>query len=207
MRARRLVAPVLFVAPLVAGAALLAEDGWIEVKARVAAVRIERAFAAHLEDGGRHRPWSWADTWPVAELEVPRLAIRRFVLAGSSGSSLAFGPGHVDGTAGPNEIGNCVLAGHRDTWFAFLESLKPADEVLLRTHGSAVKYRVERVEVRHDRDGSSLRPSSNRRLTLVTCYPFGGIRRSSLRYVVICRPVERPSGGGPEDRAGARISV
>jgi len=69
------------------GGALLGEQAWLSVKASLAERLIEHAFAAHLEDGGVHRPWRWADTHPIARLEVPRLGVERIVLAGASGSS------------------------------------------------------------------------------------------------------------------------
>ena len=51
----------------------------------------------HLADGEAHPPWRWADTSPIARLEVPRLGVRRVVLAGATGAVLAFGPGHIHG--------------------------------------------------------------------------------------------------------------
>ena len=50
---------------------------WIHAKALLAQVLLERAFAASLATGGAVKPWSWADTWPVARIEVPRPAPQR----------------------------------------------------------------------------------------------------------------------------------
>jgi sortase A len=185
MSARRLHV-LVSLAPLAVGAALLADQAWLRGKAAVASTLIDRAFAAHLEDGAPHPPWDWADTHPIARLFVPRLGIRRTVLAGSSGSSLAFGPGHLSGTAAPNLPGNCVLAGHRDSWFAFLQELRVGDEIRLRTPEGRRRYRVRTLEVRSMRDTTVLENAETRRLTLVTCFPFGGLRRGELRFVVTC---------------------
>jgi sortase A len=174
-----------------AGAFLLTEQGWLAAKACLAEVLIDRALAAHLRDGAAHRPWSWADMHPIARLEVPRLGVRRAVLSGATGSSLAFGPGHVDGTAPPNARGNCAVAGHRDSWFAFLEELRVGDRLYLRTHGHTERYVVQDLIVATKWDSQFLAPAEKLRLTLITCYPFGGLRRSDLRYVVVCRPQER----------------
>ena len=54
-------------------------------------------------------------------------------LAGVSGRTLAFGPGHVDGTPLPGDPGNSVLSGHRDTHFAFLRELRSGDILLVST--------------------------------------------------------------------------
>jgi sortase A len=171
---------------LAAGGFLLTEQGWLTAKARVAEALIDRALERHLDDGGVHRPWSWADMHPVASLEVPRLGVRRVVLSGATGSTLAFGAGHVHGTALPNERGNCAVAGHRDGRFAFLERLVPGDEVLLRTRNGAARYVVAARKVIDRRDVEVLEPTGTTRLTLITCYPFGGLRRSGLRYAVVC---------------------
>ena len=50
----------------------------------------------NVATGSAVKPWSWADTWPVARIAVPRLGRHAIALAGSSGQALAFGPGHVE---------------------------------------------------------------------------------------------------------------
>jgi len=175
-------------AAAVPGTALLAGEAWIAAKARVAEVCIARAYEAHRRDGRDHRPWSWADTTPIARLAVARLGVRRIVLAGASGSSLAFGPGHLDGSAPPNGPGTCVLAGHRDGAFAFLAALVAGDVVEVETHGRTRRYRVRELAVRSMWDLDVLAMTGEDRLVLVTCYPFGGPTRSAWRYVVICDP-------------------
>jgi len=181
---------------LVLGSLTLGEQVWLGAKAVLADHLVDRAFVAHLRDGSVHRPWSWADTYPLARLEVTRLGVRRIVLAGASGSSLAFGPGHVDGTAAPNADGNCVLAGHRDGSFAFLERLLPGDVVSLRTRDATRLYEVVGAEVRSMWDAEVTADAGEVRLTLVTCYPFDGWRGSTQRYVVTCRPIVSPGRYG-----------
>ena len=48
------------------------EKGAARLLKGVAGILIDRAFETHLKDGLPHRPWSWADTYPIARLEVPR---------------------------------------------------------------------------------------------------------------------------------------
>jgi len=88
---------------------------WIPVKAEVAQVLLHRAWGQAQRGNATPKPWPWADTWPVGRLRAPRYGVDEIVLAGASGSSLAFAPGHVDGTALPGHCGNCVIGGHRDT--------------------------------------------------------------------------------------------
>jgi sortase A len=121
---------------------------------------------------------------PVARLVVPRLSIERPVLSNASGPALAFGIGHVDGTAAPCAPGNCVLAGHRDSWAAFLADLRAGDVVEIETPGGRASYRVTGTAVvRFDRSGV-LDDDGIDRLTLVTCWPFRGLLHSPWRYVV-----------------------
>jgi sortase A len=159
---------------------------YIHAKAALAQHLMEDAWDRTLAGEEQARPWPWADTWPVARLEVPQRGIDHIVLAGASGSSLAFGPGHVDGTAAPGQHGNTVVGGHRDTHFRFLEHLEPGDEVRVQAgDGSVTTYRVggSRV-VEHDRAGIEL-STDTPQLTLVTCYPFDAVAAGGpLRYVV-----------------------
>jgi sortase A len=108
------------------------------------------------------------------------------VLSGASGRNLAFGPAHLAGTAPPGAEGNCVLAGHRDTHFAFLEDLAVGDDLWLETPDGAVRrYRVRDAAVVHESDSSPLEPTAEPVLTLVTCFPFdAALPGGPLRYVV-----------------------
>jgi hypothetical protein len=89
----RLVLPLLLA---LVGAALFGHGAYIHAKALLAQVLLERAFDETIATGRTTKPWSWADTWPVARIEIGRLHARAIVLAGSSGQALAFGPGHVE---------------------------------------------------------------------------------------------------------------
>ena len=198
MRARRVLLSGAILL-LGAGGALLGRRGYLEAKAVLAGHLIERAFAAHLRDGQPHRPWTWADTYPIAALELDRLGVRRTVLTGASGTSLAFGAGHIDGTARPNRRGNCVLAGHRDGAFAFLEEVRPGDVLRLRVADSVREYVVDGAGVVARTDIAALGPTIDRRLTLVTCYPFAGLLKSPWRYVVTA------AAAGPGGRATITI--
>jgi sortase A len=142
---------------------------------------------------GPVRPWPWARTWPVARLEVPHLGIDQIVLAGAQGAALAFAPGHVDGTAQPDEHGNIVLAGHRDTVFAFLARVGRGDELLLETHsGRKRRFVVVSTAVVREDDTTALEPTTVDVLTLITCYPLDATRPGGpLRYIL--RAVEEPN--------------
>lgn len=159
---------------------------WIATKAQVAQWLLTDAWAATLES--RHRevkPWPWADTWPVARLQVPEQKVDLYILAGAQGNSLAFGPGHMHGTALPGE-GFSVIGGHRDTHFGFLRYLAAGDEILLQTSaGALVRYQVRLAEVVDStREPLTIDPLQQG-LVLVTCYPFDALDSGGpLRYLV-----------------------
>ncbi len=154
----------------------LAGASTIHAKAALAQLLMERAWHQTLTGEEQVRPWSWADTWPVARLTAPEHGIDQIVLAGASGSSLAFGPGHMDGTASPGAAGNTVVGGHRDTHFRFLEDVAVGDELILQsTDGEHHRYVVEGTRVVDHRQARLIADPDGRRLTLVTCYPFDAL--------------------------------
>ena len=169
----------------VTGLVVFGQGVWIHAKALLAQVLLERAFAASLAGGQPVKPWSWADTWPVARIEVPRLHASEIALAGASGQALAFGPGHVERTPEPGEPGTAVFAAHRDTSFAFLGEVRIGDAIrVTRRDGRMFTYLVTSTSVvRWDASGVDA-DADGRALVLATCWPLDGKFTGPLRYVV-----------------------
>jgi sortase A len=170
------------------------DAAWIPVKARVAQFLLQRAWASTMQGGAEVKPWPWADTWPLGRLRMEQHGVDLIVLAGASGRTLAFGPGHVDGTARPGHTGNVVLSGHRDTHFRFLEWVQPGELVWLdAADGSAQTYRVTARHVVYADDVYVLDGDGDAALTLITCYPFDAVLPGGpLRYVVRAELAEEP---------------
>lgn len=164
-------------------------SAWIYSKAIAAQWLIEHAWNTQLESGHTQPPWPWADTQPIARLTVKNQIINEdlYVLAGSHGSSLAFGPGHIDGTAQPGEHGTTVLSGHRDTHFHFLENISINDTLSLQdTNGRWHNYRVHSQHIISTDDGPWHVATDEQQLHLITCYPFNAtIPGGKLRHVTI----------------------
>lgn len=181
----------------------LAAGGWIHAKAALAQGLLHTAWARAQIGAEQPRPWPWADTWPVARLDAPRQGVDLLVLAGGSGRTMAFGPGHVDGTAPPNGDGMTVIAGHRDTHFHFLHELLPGDPLRLTDRTGRVRdYRVTTRRVVHFARAELALDVPG--LALVTCYPFDAIVSGGpLRYVVLAEPAERPVSAMPATTAAA----
>jgi sortase A len=183
-----------FILPLVLaviGLILFGQGAYIHAKALVAQVLLERAFEKSIVNGHATKPWSWADTWPVARIEVKRLRASTIVLAGSSGQALAFGPGHVERTPEAGERGVAVYSAHRDTHFAFLKNVVIGDEIDVTRHdGRTFRYRVDATSVvRFDASGiDSL--AGGHQLVLSTCWPFDALTQGPERYLVHATMVE-----------------
>jgi sortase A len=146
-------------------------------------------------NGDQHvRPWPWADTWPVAELIIPRLGIRRIVLSGDSGRVLAFSPGYTEASALPGTQGKTVISGHRDTHFKFIQDIKRGDRIeILTSEGHfiyivseqvVVDQRYFRLDAKSGLQAEDQTTSSS--LILVTCYPFDALQPGGNdRYIVV----------------------
>jgi sortase A len=186
-------APYRIVALLVGAIGLLlAGQGlWIPVKAVLAQILLERAFAQTVATGKAVKPWSWADTWPVARIEIPRLKASAIVLNGSSGQALAFGPGHVELTPAAGEPGTAIYSAHRDTHFAFLKDVRAGDEVrVTRADGTLFRFRVTQTKIVRW-DASGIDPfAPGRNLVLATCWPLDAKTAGPLRYLVHAELIE-----------------
>ena len=67
----------------------------IHAKALLAPMLIERAWEKSLAEHATIKPWPWADTWPVAKLEVPSMDITQYVLDGANGGTGPDDPRHL----------------------------------------------------------------------------------------------------------------
>jgi sortase A len=182
MNKMRRIAPLLLA---IAGLILFGQGAYIHAKALVAQVLLERAFDQTIATGHLTKPWSWADTWPVARIEVKRIGASAIVLAGSSGQALAFGPGHVELTPNAGERGVAVYSAHRDTHFAFLRNVRIGDEIdVTRDDGKTFRYRADGTSVVRF-DASGIDPlTDGYELVLSTCFPFDALTSGPERYLL-----------------------
>ena len=198
MIARRTLLGLTAGALLLGGASALAASLYIDAKALVGQVMLEHAFAQTLETGAPVKPWSWADTWPVARVSAPVQGESAIVLAGASGEALAWGPGHMAGTPRPGARGTAMIAAHRDTHFAFLEDVTPGDPITVtNADGTAHHFTVTGTKiVRWDQSG--LDPhAEGQKLALITCYPFDARTQGPLRYVVLAEKTDALQARSP----------
>ncbi|WP_395657386.1 class E sortase [Nocardioides sp.] len=134
---------------VVAGVAALGWIGWQYVGTNWVSARKHAAIVDRLERG-------WSDG--EAEVHVDEgtagaiVRIPRFgddyavpVLEGTSDDALAAGFGHLEGTAGPGEVGNYALAGHRVTHgepLRDMPDLEVGDRVVVETATTTYTYEL-----------------------------------------------------------------
>ncbi len=174
---------------IVLAGVLLVKGSWIQLKAQAAQWLLQDAWQQTQQDGGIHKPWKWADHWPVARLKVPQLQVDQIVLEGDSGNVLAFAPGHNVSSAIPKEEGTVVISGHRDTHFRFMQYLKQGQLVEIETSSGKYRYRIAGSQVVDANNARIDVATGINQLLLVTCYPFdASLAGGPLRYVVTAVP-------------------
>ncbi len=169
------------------------QAGWITAKAELAQWLIADAWKQSLMDSSQraHKPWQWADTWPVARLQAPTHDADFYVLEGDSGNALAFGPGRNLSSRYVGE-GTSVIGGHRDTHFGFLKNTAVGEPLRVQSlSGRWLDYEVRKREIIDTRKQNLQVNIDEQQLILVTCYPFDSfISGGPLRLVVTAALVE-----------------
>ncbi|MEH2490521.1 class GN sortase [Bradyrhizobium sp. AZCC 2230] len=178
----RLISPLVLA---LVGTILFGDGAYIHAKAWLAQMLLERAFDRSVATGEPVKPWSWADTWPVARIEVKRIGASAIVLEGTSGQALAFGPGHLHQTVDAGERGAAVYAAHRDTHFRFLRDVAIGDVIdVTRSDGKRFRFRADSSAIVRF-DASGIDPATQDfELVLATCWPFDAVTSGPERYLL-----------------------
>ncbi|THB72127.1 MAG: class GN sortase [Gammaproteobacteria bacterium] len=183
---------IVIVLLAVVGGGLIVDSGYIYAKAELAQEFIEDAWQETLEKAkagieDKVKPWSWADTWPVARMQMAKHDIDLYVLNGTTGNALAFGPGYMNGSSQPGYPGAMVIGGHRDTHFSFLKDVKIGEQFSMQTKtGEVFNYRIISMDIVDvTRDKLVVDGFDDSLVKLVTCYPFDAVNPGGpQRYVV-----------------------
>jgi len=178
--------PYILIFLFIPGCWFVGKGLYIESKATLAQHLLEHAWQKVKAGEPQSKPWPWADTWPIARLTVPRLKIDLIVLAGDSGRTLAFGPGHHFSSAKLGAVGNSLISAHRDTHFNFLQYLRAGDAIFIETTQTNItRFNVSATQVVDMDKARFINDPSSAYLHLVTCYPFNSILAGgSQRFIV-----------------------
>jgi sortase A len=183
---------ILFVLGFTLSAVGFVRVGYFQAKAQLSQKLLESAWQQRLvnyKNNGHitnHKPWSWADTWPVLKLNFIRISKTQLVLKDTSGESLAFGPGLMTPNLLPGQLGNSFIAAHRDTHFKDIQQLKINDEIqVMSADNVSLSFIVDKILIVDSRLENPVTETHERRLTLVTCYPFEATQANTpYRYLV-----------------------
>ncbi len=123
-------------------------------------------------------------------LTISRLNIQAPIYNGTDEFNLDRGLGRILGMARPEEEGNLGISGHRDGYFRVLKDIRQGDTVMVRSPGGIEVYEVHDVSIVDKHDESLLEPTEQKKLTLVTCYPFYYVGNAPQRFIVHAYPVD-----------------
>lgn len=107
------------------------------------------------------------------------------IVEGTSLEDLKQGAGYYQRSSFPGEQGNCIILGHRETFFNNLGELKLNDKVVLETQEKKSIYTVNEIRIIDKIDESLLKQKNNPLLLLITCYPIKPLGPIEKRYLVI----------------------
>ena len=122
----------------------------------------------------------------MAKLSIGKIELTEAVKEGTDQNALRSALGHMEDTAFPGEIGNCVIAGHRNymfgRYFNRLDEMETGDEIVITTETGTYTYTVFETQVVLPEDISVLEQTKDSRLTLITCTPlFVGSHRLIIK--------------------------
>ena len=167
----------------------LTSSGYMLMKAELSHYFIKNAWSKTLKDKNHHKPWSWADTYPIMKLNIPTLSKSSYILQGESGRNMAFSVVHLSTSGMPGELKSTVLSGHKDSHFEYLQELKIGDLIMIQDKLNSYSYSISTIKI-IDKNKEKLNIRNTNELILTTCYPFNDLMIGGpLRYVVYATPI------------------
>jgi len=124
---------------------------------------------------------------PIARIEIPRIGVGKWVVAGVEKDHLKQGPGHYPETPLPGQLGNSAIAGHRTTFgqpFFDIDKLQVGDEIVVTTLAGRFVYRVTGQEIVSPSDYQVIATTDPTvaTLTLTSCHPKYTARQRIIIY-------------------------
>jgi sortase A len=120
----------------------------------------------------------------IGRIEIPRIKVSAVVKEGADTKTLSKAVGHVPYTALPGEHGNVGVAAHRDTYFRGLRNVRHGDVIRVTTSDGVYLYEVDALKIVWPKNVEVLDPTKDKRITLVTCYPFNYVGSAPKRFIV-----------------------
>jgi LPXTG-site transpeptidase (sortase) family protein len=127
---------------------------------------------------------------PLGILTIRKLNINVPIFNGTDDVVLDRGAGRIKGMAKMDEIGNLGISSHRDGYFRRMKDMEVGDDILIQTTRGVQKYEVSSISIVPKSDISPLASSTEKMLTIVTCYPFYFVGNAPKRYIVKATAVD-----------------
>ena len=125
---------------------------------------------------------------PLGIFTIEKLNIKVPIYNGTDDFILDRGVGRIKGMAKMDEVGNLGISGHRDGFFRVLKDIQVGDDIEIQTTRGVESYAVTSITIIPKSDISILEPTTEKTLTIVTCYPFYFVGHAPKRYIVKATP-------------------
>ena len=154
---------------------------------------------------------------PIGRIEIPRIGVGKWVVAGVEKNDLKNGPGHYPETPMPGQLGNSAIAGHRTTFgqpFFDIDKLETGDEIIVTTMAGRFVYRVTGQQIVSPSDYQVIATTDPTiaTLTLTSCHPKYTARERIIVSAELDEAASSPVGeatinyGRPLDDVAAAAS-
>ena len=126
----------------------------------------------------------------VGILEIPKIEGTLPIVEGTDPDDLEKGVGHFKGSYYPNENGQIVLSGHRDTVFRRAGELELGDELRVVLPYGSFSYEITSTKIVEADDQTIITlDNTKEELVLTTCYPFSYVGNAPQRYIIYAKKV------------------
>ena len=125
---------------------------------------------------------------PLGIFTIEKLNLKVPIYNGTDDFILDRGVGRIKGMAKMDEDGNLGISGHRDGFFRVLKDIEVGDDIEIQTTRGVESYAVTSIDIIPKSDVSILEPTTEKTLTIVTCYPFYFVGHAPKRYIVTATP-------------------
>lgn len=121
-------------------------------------------------------------------LVIPKINAELAIVEGTDPDNLEKGVGHYKGSFYPEENGQIVLSGHRDTVFRKAGELELGDLLTMKMPYGEYTYEIVGTKIVSADDTSIITlQNSEEELILTTCYPFIYVGDAPDRYIMYAK--------------------
>ncbi|MGY0432111.1 sortase SrtA [Bacillus rugosus] len=156
-------------------------------EARLAAEKPQEASNAKQSAGQAGNKASFKPETGQASgiLEIPKINAELPIVEGTDADDLEKGVGHYKDSYYPDENGQIVLSGHRDTVFRRTGELEKGDQLRILLSYGDFTYEIVKTKI-VDKDDTSIITLQHEKeeLILTTCYPFSYVGNAPKRYII-----------------------